>query len=114
MFLRGEAALPARQSLAVPQAAILYQGPNAYVFVIERQTRDNAQVVDVARRTAVRLGLRANGWVEVTSGLRAGARIAGAGAAFLQNGDAVRAIGPQQKQQQRTQAKQRSGDARGR
>jgi HlyD family secretion protein len=94
MFLRGEAQLPARQALAVPQAAILYQGPNAYVFAIERRGEEY-----FARRTPVRLGLRAGGWVEVTNGLTQGAGIAGAGAAFLQHGDPVRAI-PQQTQPQ--------------
>jgi HlyD family secretion protein len=43
----------------------------------------------------VRLGLREDGFVEVSEGLRAGQRVAGAGAAFLQHGDLVRPIEPE-------------------
>ncbi len=87
MYLRGEARLAPRQALSVPQTAVLYDDGRAYVFVIDAE--------DVARRTLVRLGLRQNNMVEIVSGVPAGARVAGAGAAFLQSGDGVRPIEPQ-------------------
>ncbi|MGE0046514.1 MAG: efflux RND transporter periplasmic adaptor subunit [Hyphomonadaceae bacterium] len=87
MYLRGEAALGERQALAVPQAAVLYDNGQPYVFVIDGR--------NTARRTPVQLGYRQNDRVEVLGGLAQGARIAGAGAAFLQNGDGVRPIEPQ-------------------
>lgn len=82
MFLRGEAELPAEQALAVPQTAVTYDGPQAFVFVIDDANR--------ARRTAIALGERSGNQVQVKQGLRPGMRIALGGAAFLQDGDLVR------------------------
>jgi RND family efflux transporter MFP subunit len=82
MFLRGEAELPVEQALAVPQTAVTYDGPQAFVFVIDK--------ANLARRTAVTLGERAGGQVQVEQGLAPGMRIALGGAAFLQDGDLVR------------------------
>lgn len=84
MYLRGEAVLEPRESLAVPQAAVLYSEGEAYVFTIDAENR--------VHRTPIRLGLRQGVWIEVREGLQAGARIAGAGAAFLQDGDTIRPI----------------------
>jgi len=84
MYLRGEAVLPQRRSPAVPQAAVLFQGGDAYVYVVDRQEKVSRQLV--------RLGMREGSWVEVRSGLANGARIAGAGAAFLQDGDVIRPV----------------------
>ncbi|MGE0827722.1 MAG: efflux RND transporter periplasmic adaptor subunit [Hyphomonadaceae bacterium] len=97
MFLRGNATLAPRNSLAVPQAAILYQNGEAYLYVVDQQNK--------VRRTNVRLGARDGSWVEIVQGLSAGARVAGAGAAFLQNGDEIRPIEaqPQQAPQRRAE-----------
>ncbi len=88
MYLRGEALLPPRDALAAPQDSILYQDGQAYVFVLGQDNR--------VRRTNVALGLRAGNLVEVTQGLTPGQRIVGAGAAFLQEGDEVRPLAPEQ------------------
>lgn len=84
MYLRGEAVLPQRRTPAVPQTAVLFQDGDAYVYVVDQQNR-------VSRRL-VQLGMRADGWVEIRAGLALGARVAGAGAAFLQDGDAIRPV----------------------
>lgn len=82
MFLRGDAELPSVQALTLPQAAVTYDGNQAFVFVVDDKNR--------AWRTPVRLGDRVDDQVQVTDGVKRGARIALGGAAFLQNGDLVR------------------------
>jgi hypothetical protein len=85
MFLRGQANLPPREGLAVPQAAVLFRGGEAYVYLIDAE--------DKARRTVVQLGNRDGDLVEVIAGLSQGQRVIGAGAAFVQDGDKVRPLG---------------------
>ncbi|MBI1186084.1 MAG: efflux RND transporter periplasmic adaptor subunit [Alphaproteobacteria bacterium] len=84
MYLRGEAVLPQRRTAAVPQTAVLFQNGDAYVYVVDQQNR-------VSRRM-VQLGMRDSGWVEIRSGLPLNTRVAGAGAAFLQDGDSIRPV----------------------
>jgi HlyD family secretion protein len=84
MFLRGQAALGERQSLAAPAAAVLYDDGSPFVYVIGQ---DN-----IARRTPVLTGTREGDLIEVREGLTAGQRVAGSGGAFLQDGDTVRPI----------------------
>jgi RND family efflux transporter MFP subunit len=84
MFLRGEAELPPEQTLAVPQAALTYDGQQAYVFVVDASNH--------VRRTPIALADRVDELVAVRSGLSPGARIVVGGAAFLQDGDLVRPV----------------------
>jgi HlyD family secretion protein len=86
MFLRGEAELPAVQTLAAPQAAVTYDGQQAFVYVVDDKNR--------AWRTPVNLGDRVDDQVQIVSGLKPRQRIALGGAAFLQNGDLVRPAAP--------------------
>ena len=81
MFLRGEAALPARNILAAPQAAVTFDDRRASVFVVGQDNR--------VRRTEVVIGARSGGLVAVESGLQAGQTIVAGGAAFLQDGDHI-------------------------
>jgi HlyD family secretion protein len=81
MFLRGEAELPARNVVAAPQGAIVYEDREASVFVVAQNNR--------VKRTPVQLGARADDFVAVASGLSPGQTIVAGGAAFLQDGDAV-------------------------
>lgn len=82
MFLRGEADLPPTQQLAAPHSAVIYEGSQAYVFVVDE--------TNVARKTVIEPGERDGDMVAIRSGLPEGARIAIGGAAFLQDGDKVR------------------------
>jgi RND family efflux transporter MFP subunit len=84
MYLRGHVELPPRNVIAAPQSSVLYDNGHAFVFVLD----DTNHV----RRTEVHLGSRDGDWVEVTQGLAAGHRIVGSGAAFLQDGEEVRAL----------------------
>jgi RND family efflux transporter MFP subunit len=93
MFLRGEAQLPPRNVVAIPQSSILFDGGQAYVFVVQSVRREGRdEPVFVARRADISLGGRDGELVEVISGLSVNQRIVGAGAAFLQDGDEVRLL----------------------
>jgi HlyD family secretion protein len=95
MHLSGEIELAQRQALAAPQDSIRYENGRAYVFLVSPDRR--------VHKTYVNLGAREGDLVEITSGVAVGANIAGAGSAFLRDGDIVRpASGP---------APQRASDA---
>lgn len=87
MFLRGEAQLAERQELAAPQTSVLYDNGQAYVLTV-----DNRNIV---HRTNVETGVRDGDMVQIISGLTAGQRLVGSGAAFLQDGDHVRPLAVQ-------------------
>jgi RND family efflux transporter MFP subunit len=82
MHLSGEVDLQQREALAVPQDAIRYEDNHAFVFVVGDH--------NIVRKTYVSLGARQGDQVEVTNGLNNGARVVGAGAAFLRDGDPIR------------------------
>jgi RND family efflux transporter MFP subunit len=87
MYLTGEAILPTRDVIAVPQSSVLYDSGQAYVYVVDQQNR--------VHRTHVTLGARDGDHVEIVSGLELNQRIVGAGAAFLQDGEEVRVLADQ-------------------
>jgi len=63
-----------RQSIAVPEAAIQYEGDGAFVYRIAAGENSST-----AQRVEVQTGAVENGFVEVLSGLRAGERIVASG-----------------------------------
>lgn len=73
-----------RQSVAVPEAAIQFEGTQASVFLIAKGPKGQ-----VARRTNVETGLNQNGFVEIRSGLKAGDRIVADGLNRVQDGAPV-------------------------
>lgn len=73
-----------RQALAVPEAAVQFEGVQASVFLIASGPKGK-----VARRTAVQTGLSTGGFVEITSGLKAGDRIVADGLNRVQDGAPV-------------------------
>ena len=68
--------------LAVPEAAIQFNADGASVKIVDGQDR--------VRLVKVRTGRRAQGQVEIVSGLSEGVRVAVQGSAFVLNGDKVR------------------------
>jgi HlyD family secretion protein len=68
--------------LAVPEAAVHFDADGASVKVIDGQSR--------IHRMSVRTGRRAQGLVEIVSGLRPGSRVAVKGSAFVLDGDKVK------------------------
>lgn len=82
-FSRGMVQLPARDSIVVPDAAILFEGRDAAVFVVEN---------GMARRRPVQLGLRHANLVEAVSGIKEGDIIVSGAMAFLRDGEPVHAL----------------------
>ena len=68
-------------AVAVPRAALLYEGEQAYVFVV---------VGGVARRRDVKIGSDVGDRVELSAGIKAGEQVVIDGAAALDDGMAVR------------------------
>ncbi len=87
MFGRVEVALgEQREVLIIPAPAISYASFGDSVFVLEES--DQAEAL-VARQQFVQLGEQRGDYVEVTRGLKAGERVASAGAFKLRNGAPV-------------------------
>ncbi len=82
MFARGQFLLGARDTLTVPQSAVVVRDGFSYVFELTPQGR-------VAMRR-VQTGQRVGDRVEIASGLSAGATLVERGGAFLNDGDVVR------------------------
>lgn len=74
---------------AVPELAIVGEGNQSFVFVLDGEN---------ARRVPIRTGLRQNGMVEVVEGLRPGARIVTEGVVKITDGQAIRVAGTQNAQ----------------
>lgn len=77
-----------RTNLAVPEAAVQYEGENAYVFRIAQGERGAT-----AQRVAVETGAVEGGFVEILSGIDAGDRLVGSGLNRIQPGAPVRPVG---------------------
>ncbi|TCS14933.1 efflux RND transporter periplasmic adaptor subunit [Caulobacter sp. BK020] len=74
----------ADQGLAVPEAAIRYDAGGASIMVMEAGDR--------VRRVPVKTGDRGGGWVRLTAGPAAGARVVANAATLLVDGDRVRPV----------------------
>ncbi|MBC7770701.1 MAG: efflux RND transporter periplasmic adaptor subunit [Phycisphaerales bacterium] len=93
MYLRGEAQLPPRDVIAIPQSSILYDSGQAYVFVIVTGRREGQEApIHTVQRVSVSLGARSGDMVEILAGLQPNQRLVGSGAAFLQQGEEVRPL----------------------
>jgi membrane fusion protein (multidrug efflux system) len=76
-----------RQGLAVPEAAVQFEGQQASVFLVAKGEKG-----EVARRTNITTGLTADGFVEIRSGLKAGDVVVADGLNRVQDGGAVRDV----------------------
>lgn len=77
-----------RQGLAVPEAAVQYEGDSAFVFRIAPGERGLT-----AQRLSVQTGSVENGFVEILSGLNAGDRVVATGLNRIQPGSPVTVAG---------------------
>lgn len=83
-FARATFGQASRAVTAVPEGAIRYDADGASVMVVQPDNK--------VRRTSVRTGGRAGGWVELVQGPPVGARVALGGSAFVLDGDTVRPV----------------------
>lgn len=88
MLMRVAIASGARQSLAVPEAAVQFEGDQAFVYVITPRGETMS-----ARKQAVETGATEGGFVEITGGLTAGEKIVGDGLNRVQDGQPVKVAG---------------------
>lgn len=88
-----------QQSLVVPETAVVYRGAKTFVFVVEEQTQksianaknskpDKESGAAVTQRE-VELGVRAEGLVQILSGVELGRYVVAVGAQQLKSGDTV-------------------------
>ena len=82
MFANGLIEAGRHSVLSVPEAAVVLRDGISYVFEVGS---DNKVI-----RRRVATGLRRDGLVEISNGLKAGVTIAASGGAFLADGDSVR------------------------
>jgi HlyD family secretion protein len=94
-FARGTVEVARRTGVAVPTASVLYGADGATVLAV---VGDRVEV----RRVAT--GLNAEGFVEVTEGLKAGEAIVARAGSFLRDGDVVRAVAVEAAMPKRTVA----------
>lgn len=79
---KGEILVANAQALALPEAAVLTRDGYPFVYVVD--------AAHVARLVKIETGARQRGVVEVSGGLTPAARVVGAGAGFVKDGDLVR------------------------
>ena len=79
-FARGTIELFRRQGIAVPTSAVMYSGEDAFLQLVE-----DGKV----KSTPVELGARADGFVEVVSGLSEGQEVVSRAGTFVADGDMV-------------------------
>ncbi len=82
------------QGVAVPEAAVQFEGTQASVFLIAKGPKGQ-----IARRATVQTGISVDGFIEITSGLKAGDKIVGDGLNRVQDGAPVSAGGKGDKAQ---------------
>ena len=84
MYAQGEIALGQSQALTVPQSAVVVRDGFSYVYTVGADQKVSQLKVQTGRQSGDR--------VEVSSGLKADARVVASGGAFLNHGDTVRVV----------------------
>jgi membrane fusion protein (multidrug efflux system) len=88
MMVRVGVARGVRQGLSAPESAVSVQGDSAFVYVLHTTGQRTA-----AEQRPVVTGVRQDGFVEITDGVKAGDRIVADGLNKLQPGQPVRVVG---------------------
>ncbi len=86
-----------RTGLAIPETALLAQGDQNFVFLVDSE--------GTARRTPIEIGLRSKGMVEVRSGVALGNKIVADGTVKVRDDAPVNAVIPGQKPAAKTAGK---------
>jgi membrane fusion protein, multidrug efflux system len=83
---------PGRQMPAVPEVALLEEGNESFVFIADGVTGADGNGLK-AKKTAVTIGARREGFVEILSGIPVGAPVIVEGLVRLRDGQAVKVMG---------------------
>lgn len=94
-----------RETTAVPQSAVQFEGDAAFVFVVVQKGERT-----VAEKRPVSVGLDQNGFVEITEGVRAGEKVVADGLNRVQDGQAVQLGGGRPQQGQGGRPNRRQGN----
>lgn len=89
MFMTVTLTASPRSAVAIPEEALQAVGPRVFAFVVQK---DGDALV--ARRTEVNIGTRANGYVEVLSGLEPGVEIVTEGIIRVRDGALIKRADP--------------------
>lgn len=81
----------ARMSIAVPEIAVVGEGDQSFVYVVDK---------GAAKRVPVRMGIHQNGMVEILSGLTAGQPVVTEGVVKISDGAKVRLAGTENSKSQ--------------
>lgn len=94
MLLTVKIVSDSRISLAIPETALIAQGDENFVFVVDKE--------GIARRTSIRTGLRSDGMIEVKSGVAKGTRIVADGTVKVRDDAPINAVVPGQQKRQKS------------
>ncbi|OAO01653.1 efflux RND transporter periplasmic adaptor subunit [Parasphingorhabdus sp.] len=89
MLMTVRIASETRSGPAIPETALLAQGDQNFVFLVDQD--------GIARRTRVEIGLRSNGMVEIRSEIKLGSKIVADGTVKVRDDAPVKAVIPGQK-----------------
>ncbi|EGV30793.1 efflux transporter, RND family, MFP subunit [Thiorhodococcus drewsii AZ1] len=90
MFMQVALIVGQRDTLRVPEAAVITEGPNTLVYALRPPAEDEKNSDAKVERRRVETGTRRDGWVEIRDGVAAGERVVVAGLQGLRDGLAVR------------------------
>lgn len=95
MYAAGTIAMQVRPALVVPAVGVVIRDGRTYVFTVGDTvaTAHKAEATYKVTQQAVTTGRHQGDRVEITEGLRSGARVITQGAGFLNDGDTVRIVG---------------------
>jgi membrane fusion protein (multidrug efflux system) len=89
MLLTGQVAAQPRRAVAAPESALVDDGAQSFIFTVDRKAEGGPRTV----RNPVRIGVRKDGYVEILSGVSAGAPVITEGLVRLRPGSPVRILG---------------------
>ncbi|MBK1724176.1 efflux RND transporter periplasmic adaptor subunit [Thiocystis violacea] len=90
MFMQVALIVGQRDTLRVPEAALITEGPNTLVYALRPAAEDGENSGATVERRRVETGARRDGWVEIRDGVAASERVVIAGLQGLRDGLAVR------------------------
>ncbi|MFD2110404.1 efflux RND transporter periplasmic adaptor subunit [Thiorhodococcus fuscus] len=90
MFMQVALIVGQRETLRIPEAAVITEGPNTLVYALRSPAEDEKNSEARVERRQVETGTRRDGWVEIHNGVAAGERVVVAGLQGLRDGLAVR------------------------
>ncbi len=93
MYASGSIAMQNSPALVVPAVSVVIRDGRSYVFVLGAAEKAGDMAIHKVTQQVVTTGRSAGSDIEISAGLKAGARVVTQGAGFLNDGDSVRVVG---------------------